>query len=64
MPVDWSAALEHLREADPDLAPLIETHGVPAIAPTTNAVQSLARAIVGQQLSGAAARTIWNRVLR
>jgi DNA-3-methyladenine glycosylase II len=61
--VDWSSALDHLRDADPTLAPLIERHGAPTIAPTTDAVQSLARAIVGQQLSGAAARTIWNRVL-
>jgi DNA-3-methyladenine glycosylase II len=62
MPADWSAALEHLK-VDPAFATLIETHGVPTIEPTTDPVQSLARAIVGQQLSGAAARTIWNRVL-
>jgi DNA-3-methyladenine glycosylase II len=61
--VDWSAALVHLGKADPKLAPLIQQHGAPTITPTTNAVQSLARAIVSQQLSGAAARTIWNRVL-
>jgi DNA-3-methyladenine glycosylase II len=61
--VDWSPALVHLAAADPKLAPLIEKHGAPTITPTTNAVQSLARAIVSQQLSGAAARTIWNRVL-
>jgi len=60
---DWTAALAHLREADPGLAPLIDTHGAPTITPTSDAVQSLARAIVGQQLSGAAARTIWGRVL-
>ncbi len=63
MAVDWSSALDHLRESDPTLAPLIDKHGAPTIKPTTNAVQSLARAIVGQQLSGAAATTIWNRVL-
>jgi DNA-3-methyladenine glycosylase II len=62
-PVDWSAALEHLHAADPKLSPLIEKHGAPTIAPTTDAVQSLARAIVSQQLSGAAASTIWGRVL-
>jgi DNA-3-methyladenine glycosylase II len=62
-PVDWSQALAHLAEADPQLRPLIEQHGAPTITPTRNAVQSLARAIVGQQLSGAAARTIWGRVL-
>jgi DNA-3-methyladenine glycosylase II len=61
--VDWTDALSHLTAADPGLAPLIEAHGAPAIAPTSDAIQSLARAIVGQQLSGAAARTIWARVL-
>jgi len=33
------------------------------MTPTKNAVQSLARAIVSQQLSGKAADTIWGRVL-
>lgn len=61
--VDWSPALAHLTVADPRLAPLIDRHGAPALAPRRDALQSLARAIVGQQLSGAAARTIWNRVL-
>lgn len=59
--MDWSPALAHLRDADPQLAPLIERHGPPGLAPTTNPVQSLARAIVGQQLSGKAAATIWDR---
>ena len=60
-PVDWSAALRHLRAVDPTLAPVIDAHGPPALAPTTNPVQSLARAIVSQQLSGKAADTIWGR---
>ncbi len=61
--MDWSAAVEHLAKVDPKLAPLIEQHGPPTIAPTTDPIQSLARAIVSQQLSGKAATTIWNRVL-
>lgn len=63
MTVDFTAALAHLKGADPKLAPLIETHGAPTITPTTDAVKSLARAIVSQQLSGAAAATIWGRFL-
>jgi DNA-3-methyladenine glycosylase II len=59
----WSDALDHLRGADPELAPLIDRHGAPTITPTSNAIQSLARAIVGQQLSGKAAATIWGRFL-
>lgn len=61
--MDWTSAVTHLSKADPRLAPLIDSHGHPTITPTTNAVQSLARAIVGQQLSGKAAATIWGRFL-
>lgn len=63
MATDWSEALAHLRGVDDKLVPLIERHGPPTLAPTRNAVQSLARAIVSQQLSGKAADTIWGRVL-
>ena len=61
--MDWSPALAHLRASDPRLVRLIEKHGTPTLAPSTDAVQSLARAIVGQQLSGKAAATIWGRFL-
>lgn len=61
--MDWSSALAHLRDADPRLRPVIERHGPPALAPTANPLQSLTRAIVGQQLSGKAAATIWGRFL-
>jgi DNA-3-methyladenine glycosylase II len=63
MPTDWSHAIAHLSAADPRLAPLIDRHGHPTIARRKDPVQSLARAIVGQQLSGKAADTIWGRVL-
>src|SRR4051812_49076714 len=63
MATDWSSAIAHLRSADPRLAPLIEQHGHPTIAPRKDPVQSLARAIVSQQLSGKAAATIWGRFL-
>lgn len=61
--VDWTPAVRHLAAADPRLAPIIAKHGHPTITPTDNAVRSLARAIVSQQLSGKAADTIWGRVL-
>lgn len=60
---DWSAALAHLRQMDPKLAPLIDAHGHPTIRPGRDPVHSLARAIVSQQLSGKAADTIWGRFL-
>jgi DNA-3-methyladenine glycosylase II len=61
--VDWTPALAHLSDADPRLQPLIAKHGAPTLTPSKDAVHSLARAIVGQQLSGKAASTIWGRVL-
>ncbi len=62
-PVDVGPALAHLRQADARLAPLIAQHGAPVLTPSTNHIQSLAKAIVSQQLSTTAASTIWNRVL-
>lgn len=62
-PLDWKPALAHLAGVDPRLAPLIERHGAPTLTPSRNHIQSLARAIAGQQLSVAAAATIWGRVL-
>jgi len=60
-PIDWSPALHHLRSVDGKLAAVIERHGSPTITPTTDALRSLARSIVYQQLSGKAAETIWGR---
>jgi len=59
--IDWAPAVQHLRSVDKRLAPVIERHGAPTLRPTSNAVRSLARAIVSQQLSGKAADTIWDR---
>jgi DNA-3-methyladenine glycosylase II len=61
--IDWTPAIRHLSAVDKKLAPVIERHGAPTITPTSDAVHSLARAIVSQQLSGKAADTIWGRVL-
>jgi DNA-3-methyladenine glycosylase II len=59
--IDWSPAVLHLSAADPRLAPVIDRHGHPTITRRKDPVQSLARAIVSQQLSGKAADTIWGR---
>jgi DNA-3-methyladenine glycosylase II len=58
---DWTAALAHLRRVDRALAPVIKAHGAPALTPTRHPLESLGRAIVYQQLSGAAAGTIYKR---
>ncbi len=61
--IDWSPAVLHLIAADPRLSPLVDRHGHPTITRRKDPVQSLARAIVSQQLSGKAADTIWGRFL-
>jgi DNA-3-methyladenine glycosylase II len=58
---DWAQAAKHLRSVDPKLIPVIDRWGLPDWKPTRNPVQSLGRAIVYQQLSGAAAGTIYKR---
>ena len=59
-------AIRHIASAkNGSLLPLIEKHGLPRFYSESNAQQStfisLARAIVGQQLAGAAVRKIWGR---
>ena len=65
---DWSAALAHLRRADPILGRLIARFGKTGkqrmeIRTMHDPFESLMRAIVYQQLSGKAAATILGRVL-
>ncbi len=59
----WSPALRHLHAADVKLRPLIKRYGAPTMAPSRDPLYSLARAIVSQQLSVAAAATIFARFL-
>lgn len=54
-------AVRHLQRAEPKLAPLIDHFGPPSLVRTRNSFRSLARAIIYQQISGAAARTIFGR---
>jgi DNA-3-methyladenine glycosylase II len=60
---ELAAAVAKLRVADPKLGPVIDRHGPPPLTPTRDPFHSLARAIVYQQLSGAAAGTIFGRFL-
>ncbi len=62
---DYSEALKTLRR-DKKFAPLIKRHGTPDLSRYhggINIFQSLLRSIVFQQISGAAARSIHNRLL-
>ena len=59
--LDWSAARAHFRAVDPALHALAETMPNPEPSPERPVFESLARAILGQQLSVKAAATIWGR---
>jgi DNA-3-methyladenine glycosylase II len=56
-----SEAMVHLRGADPVMARIIEAVGPIEIALRRERFQSLSRAIIFQQLAGAAAHTIYTR---
>ena len=56
-------AVDHLCRADPVLAAIIERVGPFAISYRDPTFETLARAIVFQQLNGKAAQTIWQRLL-
>lgn len=62
-PPYWVEARAALHEADATLAAIIDRVGSRALERRHDPFVSLARAIVGQQLSTAAAGTIWTRVV-
>lgn len=65
LPYDAGAASRHLAEVDPKLRRVIDRVGPPRLTlePTDSTVAALAKAIVYQQLSGKAAKTIHDRLL-
>lgn len=63
--LDPERARQHLLAADPVLARVVRVVGPPPLRPRgSSPFQSLARAIIYQQLSGRAAGTIYERFLR
>ena len=59
---DWSEATRHLSERDPVLRALIRRIGPCTLAPRPNVFGTLVGAIVAQQISAAAARSIHKRL--
>lgn len=57
----WESAKKHLARSDPAMKKLIKAYPNMAIASRGDEFQTLARAIVGQQISTKAAASIWNR---
>ena len=62
-PLFWAEARRHLMRADPVLAQIIKSCGRAQLAPRNDAFFSLARSIVGQQISVKAAQSIWDRLV-
>lgn len=58
----WSAARRSLAQKDPVLGAIIRRYRGETLQPRGDLVQTLARAIVGQQISLKAADTIWTRL--
>lgn len=54
-------ALDHLRAADPNMKAAIDRLGPIHREIGTDLLSSLLKAVIGQQISGAASETIWNR---
>ncbi len=61
-PPFWSEAAEYLSRADPALGRIIKGLPGEAPAPREDAFYTLARSIVGQQISTRAAATVWGRL--
>jgi len=57
-----SAAIDHLSTAEPAFAALIERLGAPEPRNSEPGAATLLRTIVGQQVSVAAARSMWNKL--
>jgi DNA-3-methyladenine glycosylase II len=61
-PADRRRAVRHLKRADAALAGVIATAGEFDLRLQRHRFESLARAIIAQQISGAAAKSIWKRL--
>ena len=56
-------ALKALKKSDPELIPLLDAFQIENLTPETDYYRSLTRAIIYQQLSGKAAKTISDRFI-
>ena len=59
----WNDARLHFQNVDPEFYDTVQQLGDPEESDSRSAFESLARAIIGQQLSTKAAHTIWRRLL-
>ena len=64
VPSYWNDAVLALASRDPVISALVERHQGLALRSRGDAFSTLARAIVGQQISVKAAQSVWERVMR
>lgn len=62
LPQYWTSAKRRLRGADPTLGAIIAAHPRVALASRGDGFLTLARSIVGQQISVKAADSVWQRL--
>ncbi len=62
-PSYWNDAKAHIRAVDPILAAVIDAHEEPPLRSRGRAFETLIHAIVGQQISAAAAAAVWGRLV-
>ena len=63
LPTYWNQAIEELSKKDKKLKQLIEQHSDVKLQNRGDAFQTLIRSIIGQQISGKAASSIWNKLV-
>ncbi|WP_269496136.1 DNA-3-methyladenine glycosylase family protein [Castellaniella sp. S9] len=63
-PAYWDRACEHLMRRDRILRKLIPAFGDESIAPRRSPFATLARIVIGQQISPALGRDLWGRLVR
>lgn len=63
IPVYWNQASDELAQRDPALAPLIARHRHESLKSRGDPFATLARSIVGQQISVKASESVWQRFL-
>lgn len=59
--VYWKRARSALSAADPVMAGLVARYGHIAFCPSGSVIESIFRAVIGQQISNRAAATLWDR---
>ncbi|MDE2401857.1 MAG: DNA-3-methyladenine glycosylase 2 family protein [Burkholderiales bacterium] len=62
-PAYWQDACKHLAKRDRVMRKLVASHGHACLQSRGDAFTTLARSIVGQQISVKAAQSVWNRLM-